>query len=139
MIVQKELDRTQVTEIVLSLDSQNQIDQIATDLSNLTTVVDDLLISQTTQDNQLIDLDNRVTTLENLDYTTQLRDLTDVQMTLSNLEDGKIIYYNFSTDKFELKEDAGGIQDVVNNSQYVRTLNSWIDLNSADTIITINN
>lgn len=99
MIVQKELDREEVTEIA------NEI---------LGGIQSDIGIINSTLSNHEI----RISNLES-ENPEALRSLTDVNISLSPAEDQKVLYYNAAEDKFKLKVDASGVSDVPDAQNYV--------------------
>lgn len=99
MIVQKEIGEAEVVEIA------NEI------LGGISGYISNINL-------ELADHELRIDALESTNPEA-LRSLTDVQMSLGPLEDQKIVYYNATSDKFELKTDAAGISDAPNSQDYV--------------------
>lgn len=87
----------------------------------------------------IITPDNSVKIDQIQDYLANLNvsNLSDVDLT--NLANGKVLKYNSTTLKWECSDDAGGIGDVPDSSNYVRQLGNWQALGSTTELTTITN
>ena len=112
---QAQLDIIQNTNSINLLNNE-QITQ-NTAISNIQTDISNINNEQITQNNDILSLQNSIANLD-------LNALIDV--TLSNIQPQDVLQYNSLTSQWVNSPAPNtGIQDVVDNQNYVRQLNNW--------------